>query len=84
MDDKKHRVANFHDVTLHSFLEIIGAMGLQNPSELHRDQIYRRLDVNTVKTFAEIYTPVDMGCFLTGNVPERYQKAWDQAQADRF
>jgi glutamate synthase domain-containing protein 2 len=84
VSDKKHRVANFHEVTLHSFLEIIGAMGLKNPSELTRDRLYRRLNANEVKSFAEIYPHVETGCFVTGNVPEIYKQDWDKAQADRF
>ena len=84
VDDKKHRIANFHEVTLHSFLELIGAMGLKNPSELTRDKIYRRISCNEVKNFEELYTTVEPGCFLNGNVPEIYVKDWNLAQTDRF
>ena len=84
VNDKKQRVAHFHEVTLHSFLEIIGAMGLKNPSELSRDRIYRRISCNEVRNFEEIYTHVEPGCFINGKIPEVYQKDWEKAQADRF
>ncbi len=84
VDDKKHRVAHFHEITLHSFLELIGAMGLKNPSELTRDRIYRRINCDVVKTFDEIYTHVEPGCFLNGNIPEVYAKDWERARTDRF
>jgi glutamate synthase domain-containing protein 2 len=84
VNDKKQRIAHFHEMTLHSFLELIGAMGLSNPSELTRDKVFRRINCNEVKTFDELYETVEPGCFLTGNVPEIYAKNWNRAQTDRF
>ena len=84
---KKQRVANYHEVTLHSFLELIGAMGLSNPSELGPHHVIRRTALGP-KTYAEIYQSmgreIKSGDFLKNKVSEYYAPYWKQARADQF
>ncbi|NCX93353.1 MAG: FMN-binding glutamate synthase family protein [Gammaproteobacteria bacterium] len=84
IDDKKIRVAQFHDNTVRSFLEIVGAMGLKNPSDIKPHMVYRRVAEGKVLTYEEIYGNFEPGCFLKGNIPEKWQKPWEEASAERF
>ena len=82
--EKKHRVANYHNSTIHSFLEIVGAMGLTNPSQLSPDYIMRRINVETVKPFSEIYSYLKPGQLLSNDIPETFKPHWHNANADLF
>src|SRR5690606_32020294 len=53
--EKKVRVANYHEETVNSFVELLGAAGMDEPGELTRSHIYRRLFMNEVRTFEDIY-----------------------------
>jgi hypothetical protein len=84
VDEKKSHVANFHKNTMKSFLEIIGAMGLSNPSELQPSHIMRRIEIAEVKHLDEIYEYLSPGQFLGPNIPESYRKPWELARAETF
>lgn len=85
VDDKKMRVARFHDATMHSFLEIVGAMGLESPSELRPYMIYRRVDSNTVKCYSEIHPYLEKNILLNeSNVPSHFKIHWQTSSAQRF
>ena len=45
VDHKKLRAAAYHRNTMHGFLEIVGAMGLTNPSYLSPDYIMQRVNM---------------------------------------
>lgn len=66
IDDKKVRVANFHKHTVDSFVELIAAAGLDSSDKINRSHVYRRIFMNMVKTYEEIYPPVPEGCLLDG------------------
>lgn len=82
--EKKHRVANFHDATMHSFLELIGALGLSNPSEITPDYVLRRISSSEIKTFREIYDYIPEGSLLKRKVPESFAPHWKLASAKHF
>lgn len=84
VDDKKVRVANFHKHTIESFVELIAAAGLDNPWKLNRHQINRRVFMNEIKTFEEIYPSITPGSMLGDAIPQRYQKSFESASADKF
>ena len=52
--DKYVRVANFHDETIDSLREIIGAMGIRHPSDLRPWHIMRRTSPTDIKHYGEI------------------------------
>lgn len=70
--DKKQRVANYHEDTINSFVELLGAAGIDDHLKLNRTQIYRRVFMNQVKTFEEIYPSIPVGALLRGEIPEKY------------
>lgn len=85
IDDKKVRVYRYHRATVKSFKEIVGAMGLTNPSELTPGLIYRRISKDTVKPFDKIYDYVESGSFLNpATLHESYKSFWERASAESF
>lgn len=80
VSDKRVRVANFHAETVNSFVELLGAAGIENPRELTRSHIYRRVFMNEVRTLEDIYPSLEPGCMLNGNIPQKYKT--DYARAD--
>lgn len=82
--DKAERVHNFHRNTVHALAEMIAAMGLEHPTQLHPDLVVKRIDHERALTFAEIFHPVATNALLNENAPERLQRIWDLASADTF
>lgn len=52
---KRSRVKNFHHETLAAVAHVAGAMGVNSTSELKRAHLYKRIDENRIKTYAELY-----------------------------
>lgn len=85
IDDKKQRVANFHKNTVGSFVELLSCAGLDHPEKINRTHVYRRVFMNMVKTYAEIYPPIPDGCLLdNSDAPIEYESYLNQATADAF
>lgn len=84
VDEKKHLVAHFHKNTIKSFLEMVGALGLNNPSDLNPGHIMRRVSVDCVKPLNEVYEFLSPGQFLGPNIPAAYRQFWDMASPERF
>jgi glutamate synthase domain-containing protein 2 len=84
VDEKKHRVANFHNNTIKSFLEMVGALGLDNPSDLRPGHIMRRTSVEEIKTFDQIYDYLSAGQLLGPYIPDSYRQYWEMANPERF
>ncbi|WP_133131281.1 FMN-binding glutamate synthase family protein [Legionella yabuuchiae] len=84
VDEKKHRAVNFHNNTVKSFLEMIGAMGFSNPSQLTPDCVMRRINDEVVKPFSEIYEYLTPGQLLGDKIPESFKGHWEKAHPDRF
>lgn len=84
VDEKKHHVASFHKNTMKSFLEMVGALGLDNPSGLNPSHIMRRVDVDQVRSFNEIYEFLLPGQLLGTNIPDHLKNNWEKANPDKF
>lgn len=84
VDQKKHLIANFHKNTMKSFLEMVGSLGLDNPSDLKPSHIVRRVSVQEVKSFNEIYDYLTPGQLLGANIPESYKPHWESAAPEKF
>ncbi len=84
IDDKKVRVANYHKHTVESFVELIAASGIDTPEKLNRHQISRRIFMNEVRTFAEIYPPIAEGSMMGSEVPLAYANSFNSASAEKF
>lgn len=64
VDDKSVRVANFHEETIKSFQELLAASGLEKSTELHRKHINRRVSMNSVLKYSDIYPETQIGSLL--------------------
>lgn len=82
--DKSKRVAKFHESTLHGFLDVIGAAGLAQPSELRPWHILRRVNSTQVKHYGELYHYLEPGAIIAGRMSEYYSRPWNAARADSF
>lgn len=55
---KRTRVKNFHHETLSAVAHVVGAMGLNSTSDLKRNHLFKRIDGNHIKTYADLYPEV--------------------------
>lgn len=84
VEDKHIRVANFHKNTIHSFLEVLGAMGKTHPNELKPSDIRRYTDVTTSKSFGVLYPQLIPGELLADQIHEEFRLPWLEASAEKF
>ena len=84
VDEKKIRVKNYHNNTVKSFLEIIGAMGLSSSSQITPDLIMKKTSLNRNQPLDEVFEFIPPGCLLAGEIPASFKKAWALADADKF
>jgi glutamate synthase domain-containing protein 2 len=52
---KRTRVKNFHNETLEAVAHVVGAMGVGHTDDLNRHHLYKRVDENRIKTYADLY-----------------------------
>ncbi|MFK5879674.1 MAG: FMN-binding glutamate synthase family protein [Flavobacteriaceae bacterium] len=64
VQDKATRVANYHEETIKSLIELMAASGFSNPSEFNRNSINRRVSMTKSLNYEEIYPSVKTGGFL--------------------
>lgn len=80
---KSVRVRNYHEQTVRSFLELLGALGLEHPDELRPHHVFRRIDDTLVRNFAELYDLLEPEQLLRdADVPEPLRDDWRAASPD--
>jgi glutamate synthase domain-containing protein 2 len=82
--DKSERVYNFHRATMEALAELVGAAGLDHPTEFGPVHFSRRVSAREVKTFAELYPTLREGELLSGTRDKRFAAAWAMANAGEF
>jgi glutamate synthase domain-containing protein 2 len=83
--DKKEKVANFHRLTMRSFMELMGAAGLAHPDMINRSHIYRRISQRETMRFDHIYPYIQRGSLLhADSVPPDWQFHMNLSSVDRF
>ena len=85
VDVKAERIYKYHYATVKTFTELVGAMGLENPSDIRPSSVMRRINGHEVKGFDEIYNFLKSGDLLNDTtVPEFYRRFWAAANPDDF
>lgn len=84
VEEKYKRVANFHKETVKAIMDMIGAAGLNHPSELKPYHIYRRIDAKNVERLDKIYPYIESGSLLKKPYPDLYAPYWEKAKAETF
>ena len=64
VSDKAQRVANYHEATIMSFIELLSASGVVSANELSREHINRRIGATKVLKYSDIYPEVEVGAYL--------------------
>jgi glutamate synthase domain-containing protein 2 len=84
VNEKAPRVARFQKETVESFLELLGATGLDDPSQLRPWHIFRRVSRTEVHHYGEMYDYLEEGALLRDDLPESYARAWSRAAPHTF
>ncbi len=79
--DKKVRVANYHKETVKSFVELMAAAGIEDPDEINRTHVNKRVMMNRAQRYDQIYPYIPEGCLLQHESIPRHWKQ-DMATAD--
>ncbi|MFD7078845.1 FMN-binding glutamate synthase family protein [Streptomyces sp. NPDC059918] len=81
--EKAERVRRFQEATVKSALQIMAAMGVDEPSGLRPHQLVQRVDPHTVRSYAELHEWLTPGRLLA-SAPEGWASDWRAADPDRF
>ncbi|HLT37663.1 MAG TPA: glutamate synthase-related protein, partial [Enhygromyxa sp.] len=84
IEDKAERVYRYHKNTIHSFLELLGAAGFDDPQQLRPHHIYRRLDFRTSLHYGQLFEYLQPGALLGETLPSDWAERWQAARADEF
>ncbi len=84
VSDKQQRVAAYHEGTVESVAEIIGAMGISKTDDLRQWHIMKRIGPNEIHHYGEIYEFVHDGELLKDDLPKSYARACRAAVAETF
>lgn len=83
--EKSERVKNFHDNTLHSFFELVGAMGLDNPAKLMPQMLKRRTPYGLLMSSGNLLPPLtDKSLLDASEISVIWQQWWQQANSADF
>lgn len=81
---KAQRVASFHEKTVHSAAELLGAAGLGHLEELRPWHILRRVGPYESRSLDELFEQVEAGSILEDDLPNSWRLAWDAANAQSY
>lgn len=62
--DKASRVANYHEETVKSYIELMAAVGVCESNQLERKHINRRVSTSNILSYEDIFPSVKQGSFL--------------------
>ena len=83
--DKAERVHSFHRNTLHALAEMLGAAGLEHPSQLKPKHLVRRISASEIRLFSQLHVFLKPGELLSGAIDsEFYARMWRMARSDSF
>ena len=85
VEDKGHRVYNFHRNTLHALAEMLAAAGLTHPEQIDARHLVQRMSASEIQLLSKNHVFLKKGELLGGQSnTEFYRRMWDMSCADRF
>ena len=85
VSDKKVRVANYHNETVLSFVELMAAAGIKDHHQINRSLVSRRISVQQSVRYDEWLPYLPTGSLLSEkDVPEAWLKDWKRANSTSF
>ena len=65
-------------------MELVGALGIDNPDKLTPAMIWHRLGSQKAVTYAQLYDYLKPGALLKEQIPSDFATDWDEANADSY
>lgn len=85
IEDKSEHVKNFHYNTLESFYELVGSMGLDNPTKLLPQMIKRRSPYGAQMSTGSLIAPLKINALINENIiNDSWLHWWHSSSADQF
>ncbi len=85
VSDKKVRVANYQHKTIENFTELMAAAGMDKASKINRTDVYRRITMNEIRRYDEIFKPLGHGSLLNEeDCPTDWKKHLMEANSGSF
>jgi len=85
VDHKAARVARYHQATIRSFLELVAAAGLSDPSTIGPQHVFCRTSATRIQRFDEIYPRIEEGALLSASrIPPQWQPQWHSARSNAW
>ena len=85
VSDKKVRVANYQHKTIENFTELMAAAGMNEASKINRTDVYRRITMNEIRRYDEIFKPLEYGSLVNEeNCPADWKKHLVEANSGSF
>jgi wobble nucleotide-excising tRNase len=84
VDYRSKLVANFHRETIESFLEVLGATGLTDASELHPGVIHRMMTRDEAKSYDQIYEFLEDNALIHETAPDFWMQLWNLSNENTF
>ncbi|KHE90359.1 MAG: Ferredoxin-dependent glutamate synthase 1 [Candidatus Scalindua brodae] len=80
--NKADRVANYHNGTLKTLVEMVAATGLDSVEKIERRHVNRRVDLNHIVRYDQIFPPVETGCLLKpDSIPDSFKLIIEELKA---
>ncbi len=74
VNNKVSRVANYHNGTINTLVEMAAAAGLSSLDKIERCHVNRRINLNNVVRYDQLFPPVETGCLLDLNtIPDSFK-----------
>ncbi|MEO9323591.1 FMN-binding glutamate synthase family protein [Nocardioides sp. C4-1] len=80
---KTQRVASYQREVMTAATKVVASMGLHSFDDLAPHQLRRRVDHQTIRSYAEMFDYLAPGQLLT-DAPPAWRADWDAADPDRF
>ena len=59
-------------------------MGLTLADDVGSKNLKKRISVNEIKSYVDLYDFIQENCLVDGNIPASFARAWEKAHADSF